>query len=654
MSAWTRREHGPQRPLCGLGRPGALLLALCGVTLVATPASAYVFGLRGQPQPHVAALRALLVSDPEGGSSTWLQVALEPPASAACWLQPIQGHVDGVEARSGRVLDVLRAETAPRSLDFPRNQYGQAACGGEGGDDLQAVPLGHEWVSYRAELQPTALDSEAQARQWLEAEGCVVASSDAEAIAGLAAAGWEFVAVVLPAHPAGDEPVGWPRVVDQALWVSSDAPAGLHWGRAASADPRPATERYVWTVGPARPVLQGRRLFEVQAPPFYRPESFEVMYARLLDEQWEAAGPEAVALEYAARLSDTPPLAAALAAALDAGAVGLGAGRGFVARLHARAPPAGDDRPLRVLPGSDERPFRVRVIASAGGALGILLVFLLAALLAHRRSGQRPHSAGGSTGAGGRPGALLLLLALGAASSVSGGCLSTGGLRSAEITPRGETDLLFAAAAARDPRHDLDREAPVPEGTTTPRGVVPALGLSRGLGAGYDLAAWVYPIGSRLELRRSLLDGGAAGELSLTVGAAGSVLWDPLQGERCLQRQPDDVLDGCYREQRWGAAAEVPVTLSQHLGAVSWYAGAKLGVLWLRSDLEYSDPADVFASLDVSKETWRLTTGVFGGVELKLGAGFGLIPELQVLTSVNDARRLVFYVVPGLGLRWRI
>jgi len=621
--------------------------AACALCVLATlwavsPASAYVLRVRDNAPPRVVATRALVVSEDPNSTALWLQLGVAAGGGPACWVQPIPGEVLEADAQPGEVLAALQAETAPRSLDLPRNQYGGRGCGGgdEADDELHAVPLGPAWEHQPGELRPATHGDSAQLRQWLGEQGCELTEKHAEELDRLSGQGWSFVSALLPEAPAYDAPTpGAPWVGAQAMRIRFDGPPTLH-APARAAGGSAAPQSWIWTLASGRPVLVAEhRLFEVRSPTHYRPEAFESMYARLVAEQLAAAGPGAVALEFAAPVGSVPPLAQTLV-----GAVGPGGPNRFVTRLYRGAGERHGDATLEIVPGSDRTPFRVRVIASAGSAGGswgwALLAFLLtvAWLRRERRRASIP-----------APAVLALALSL----LPVAGCLSSGGLRSAEITPRGRTDLLGGAAAARDPRHALDREAPVPEGTTTPRGAVPTLGVSRGLGGGYDLAAWVYPIGSRLELRRSLIDGSADGSLSLTMGVAGGVLWDPLQGERCLHTGPSGAVDGCYREQRWAAEADVPLTVSQHVGAVSWYAGIKAGVIWLRSDLSYEHHDGSFDPVEVSKETWRFSAGIFGGAELHLSEACGLIPELQILTSLNDSDRLVFYVVPGIGLRWR-
>jgi hypothetical protein len=232
-----------------------------------------------------------------------------------------------------------------------------------------------------------------------------------------------------------------------------------------------------------------------------------------------------------------------------------------------------------------------------------------------------------------------------------GGCIPQSALRGAEVLPPGLSDLVVGVAAGRDPVHDLDRVPPVPQASTSPRGAAPIIGLARGLGRGYDLQILAFPLGGRLDLRRALLEEHMGWPLSLTAGLAAGGLWDPGLEQRCAGTEGHEGQDGCFEGQRWGAFVEFPLTLSQRRGGLCWFVGAKLGILWLHDQTSYADRAGRFEAVELGKSTTRIIADLGIGTELRVGQGLTLVPELRLLSSANEARRLVFYVVPGLALR---
>ncbi len=612
----------------------------------------------GGAAPSLRAERILLVEG-AAGATTLAQVAPDAPHGPLCWLLPVPGTLQRVDLHAADLFATLDAATVPRRVDLPLVRG--EGCGG--GDPTEPLPLSrglHPWKSLAgAPAAPVGLHDVAQLREWLSASACAGADAARAALAPLLAEGWSVAATLLPeAGPPDSSPgppgaAGWALLAEHGGRGLALGLGGVEWGTEGTA------EQILYVVAGGRVRGDGRPLVPIEAPAYFSAQVFSEFYEALFREQLAAAGGDALGLEWAADLERSPGVASDLA---ELGPPPFAGERRVLTRLRSFRPSSEAFAVTSFVVEPEAPEWRVRSIAGAsvaplapprlggpgGGGEGIAGLLLALGILAglwrlRRQPGRRSLSPQLAAGA-----AAVL------AASVLGGCASVSDFRSARVLDRGKFEWMAGLAPARDPRHDLEREAPAPEATTSPRGVAPFVGAAYGIGRSWDASLQIFPVGLRALLRRGLLDERKGAPFSLTVGAAASGLFDPTSTRRCFRTQSTDEGsdDGCLEERHWGGLVELPLTVSQQLDALAWYAGLKFGAAWFASDLRYADDLADFADVDLAKSSLRWTAGLYGGVEVEVAQGLVVVPEIQVMSSVNEVRRVVYYLVPGLALRW--
>ena len=641
------------------------LLLVCGL-----PASARALLIpeRGGPAPLMAAQRALLIQGAKR-SHVLAQVGILGETPGFCWVLPVPGRILEAKAVLAEAFEQLDHETAPHRVDMPPSEAFFKGC------SMDDAPLERDaprvggglstWEQQPGVVRLGTFSETSALAGWLEQNGCMASGTAIRVLEGCEERGWQFAAAHMPpleGEPRGEglrpadymEPT---RAHDQALWVSFESSELAYALESLDGSVQAELDLLIYLVGLHRFVPVERPLVELGPPGAFAAEAFDSVYDHLLRTRLEEGGPGAFATEYAAPLWAAPGAASMLRQLMPGE---WSADALYLTRLRSILAPADLGGPLRFEFSDADRAVRIRIISSAGPIMSMMggghwlataLVGLL--LLAGRHRSQKRGGSGGPREKRGPtgPASLLAVMALASAALSSSSCLPIGSFRSARLTPPKSLEASLAFVPARDPRHDLDREDPVPQTSTPPRAMVPGLGLSYGLGSGHDLGLLVYPLGARLDLRRSLVTE-ETGPLSLVAGIGLAGFWDPTGEERCIEAKGSEVEDGCFEETRWGGLVEVPLTVSQRVGSVTWYTGAKVAVVWLGSDLCYRDRHRVFSDINLDKESLLVTAGVFFGAELLLGANLKLVPELQVMSSVNEVDRLVYYVMPGVALRY--
>lgn len=640
--------------------------------LPAQESLACLFPVAPGARPAVLAQRAVLLRG-DGQTQLLIQTSCPPEGAGGCWVVPVPGRVLAAAPSATELFSLLDAHCAPHWIDDPGATAG--GCGGFA--EAEPVVGGglSPWDERPAELDVHALAGAQAVQQWLAEQGCLAPDSVPAELQRLEQAGWEFVAAFVPALPGAKGPAPRPVGPDQGLLVSYAADeAGLSTALLRGL-PDQELDLLLYAVAGHRQAVRGHPTVDVDAPAWLAGDAFEQLYDRLLRQRLAAAGPGALASEFAGPLESGTALQQALAAlAAPGGAVPPG---GYLTRLQALLPAAELGDELMLDRHATDDPVRVRIFLSAGllrvggGGAGrlpappstaralpatllLLLLALLPVLLRLPWPWQARGPAAGSCWRGAAP--VLAALALGLAATLpAGGCLPVGRLRSAQILEPGELEAMAGLFPARDPRHDLSHQPPVPGTSTSPRAALPALGLAYGLGHAMDASLLVSPIGGRTELRRTLLHE-PAHPVSLAAGVALGGMYDFLEEERCqpMASSTGAHPDGCFEERRWGALVELPLTVSQQLGSFGWYAGLELGWLWLGSELRYADPQSVFPAVGLSKQVRRWTTGIFGGIEIQATEQLTVAGELQVLSSLNEARRMVYYLVPGVAVKMKL
>jgi len=620
------------------------LALLLGLTPVARAAC---YPLAGPASAARVATRLLLIPGEAGQPSRLLAASESGPLPAGgCLVVPVPGPIRDVLPQTSALLRELDAATAPRWVEDPG--IGAGGCGGTDDEDHPSLGGGTaRWGEDATDLQPAILTSPGELTGWLAGRGCDLAALPADLLAADSWAGWQFAAAWVPATPAGASPG---QAVLAVTYDAASPEVGLRLFQPLVAG---ELDLILWVVAAHRLHGADRATLALHPPQHLSGRAFDTQYEQLLQSRLAEGGAGSLVTEFAAPLLASPALTASFAAL---GVVPGEAGARFLTRLRTLLPPAELARPLRLQRAADDEAVRVRILYGAGfpglgsgsAAAGRLLGGALLLVLLFRRRRPRPGMRRWSRLACSWPAALALLL------PSFTGCLPLGELRTAAIQPEGEFALSAGLIPARDTRHDLGRESPVPRTSTSPRGILPAVGATYGLGSGYDVGGLVYPLGARLDGRRALLREGEA-PVALALGLSLSGFFDPGVNDRCVPSADEALFgaeDGCFDEYGWGALLDVPLTVSQQVGVLGWFAGVKLGVLLVRSERTYTAPQGGFPALSFDKEVLRGTAGIFGGVELRLGERLSLASELQILSSLSEVRRVVYYVVPGLALRF--
>ncbi len=594
--------------------------AFAALVLLVFPSAAWGWFVP-QGDSSLVAHRVIVASSGARVHLHWQIVADGP--GGYCLVVPVPGEVIQARLGSPEVMARLDGYTAPAQVDAP---WASPGCDPYGGDDQGTDP----------EVRPDVLDAVPDPRQaelsthpspaalvtWITARGCQAPPALEERLEGLAARGWSMVAAhVPPASPPRPEPgeTPWAGPVVTILTTSP-----------AVAPPMDDTgDLYLFTLGEEALVPEDRPVVVPTLPGYFSGEAFSDLYRRTMERTIEEGPDHALVLEFSGPVS-RGQVEALRAAGLPAG--------GVLRRYHEPLPD--DGREITFVVGGGDPPMRLRTVTSAGSMASgpsppgdwLLVLLAVMALALGSRDGRRLA----------RVVPLLAMLS---------GCLPVGELRDARLVPPGESRTVAALVPARDPRHDLDREPPVPQRSTNPRGAVPAVGVAYGLARGWDSQVMVFPVGGRLDLRRGLH---TDGPVLVSAGVSVSGFWEPGTDDQCLASEAGGGrgTDGCFSQTRWGFLANVPLVVSfESESRTRGYVGLALALARTFEDLEYQDPTGTFDGLVLDKQSTVWTAGIFGGTVIEVGPGTCLALELQLISSTNEASKLVYYLVPGIGVR---
>ncbi len=228
------------------------------------------------------------------------------------------------------------------------------------------------------------------------------------------------------------------------------------------------------------------------------------------------------------------------------------------------------------------------------------------------------------------------------------GCPSVGILQGARVLEKGRSEWTYALAPTRDVRHDLNKEPPQSAQNRTPRAVQPEVSWRYGWREGTDVALRFFVGGAKGEIRRALLRQSDAG-VHLTAGLGVSGFVHPAYGGVCALGREEGEEDGCFSSLFGGGTVDVPIVLSRTAGDSEFYAGLRGGVLLMRGTTTYTDPAELYRDVEVTKSLNSGLAGLIFGVSFPSGP-YRLTPELQILSSRTEGDRLIWFPVIGVGV----